>query len=663
MQAIVLANLVLVHLTGAASLAWLAPLFVLTIAAPLLEGLRDVRAYRVASNLAVLAVFGVLVRHVLRAELSNVLEDGLVLAVLCQVHLLNNLRVDQRPDLLFFNGFLIATLSGSLSDSVGFPLVLLVFVPGFVIGLQLLSVSRGGTGLAPEVTRRIVRDGARRATALLAASALVFLFWPRDFERKAFFHDKLDFNRAHSTRDEVGFNERLRLERLGTLAEREREVLRVTATSGSFGRFPTLWRGATLAETDGVSWFTTARSVPAAAGQWGPWRAYEGGATRELSLGEGAPSALFEVLRLDDDTDRLFLPLLAHGVVSMAPTAGVALVVEPDDTLASAPRGPHGPLRYRVSVAAPSSTARGGARGENLPDEHTRYIALPKSPNIRRAARLAARLATPLGRDVAQHELVEVLARHLTRNHRYVLPGGDGAAESLDAFLAGDGGGACEYFAAALATMLRSVDVPCRVVTGLRLDPSRAKGRSLAVGSSAAHAWVEVLDPEAGWYEVDPTPLTDGLPVGTGFVARLRDKARASWAAVTGLDATGRAAAFLWLRERPAAILGAARREPAGAVGLGLVVLLGALAVIGRRRARTQPAVRSYRRALRSAGLRPEVGETPRELLERAGLAGLDPGRFATLCRATRDHEEARYATGADQLRPGRGAQGVSVGP
>ena len=53
------------------------------------------------------------------------------------------------------------------------------------------------------------------------------------------------------------------------------------------------------------------------------------------------------------------------------------------------------------------------------------------------------------------------------------------------------GSGNCEYFAAAMAVMLRSLDVPARVVGGFQRGEWNPYGRYFMVRLSDAHAWVE----------------------------------------------------------------------------------------------------------------------------------------------------------------------------
>jgi transglutaminase-like putative cysteine protease len=639
MQLLVLLDLVFVHLTGSADESWLAPLFVLALAAPLLERFRERLVYRWAWNTAIVAVFGRLVGHFVDGRLGHVLEDGLVLAALCQVHLLNNLRSSQRPDLLFFNAFQIATVAGYLSDGIGFPIVFLAFVPTFVVGLQLLSAASAGSAIEPRATRRLVVDGARRSVWLLALSASVFLFWPRDFERKAFFHDRLELASDAPHELQVGFSEVLDLDRRGIVGVSDAEVLRVTLLEGERRDVPLLWRGATLSATTGGAWMVG----PAVQRRNGEatdpaWRG-SGGRLERPKSGEGAGPRV-EVLRRAQETERLFAPL---GAQSMH------IVDEPHRRLR--PRGDGTvdvggteDVRYVLRLEQATIHALGGAPREVLPPELAQFVVLPVTDRIRRAQELARRLAAQLEAGADQCELVAHLSEHLSSSYTYVAPGTEGAANTLDTFLKGVRGGHCEFFASALATMLRSLDVPCRVVTGYRSNAWDAAGRVLSFGARDAHAWVEVHDPNAGWYAVDPSPRRAHAATEPSLWSRVTVAARSVWSRVTGFDAERRASSLAWLRARPAALAQSVRDQPiTTSLALALVVLFVAV-FVQRRRARTPAAIREYRAALRRSKLVPLSGETPRELLTRARRCGVPLQRLAELEHATQRHEARRYA-------------------
>ncbi|HEY0073969.1 MAG TPA: transglutaminase domain-containing protein [Abditibacteriaceae bacterium] len=74
--------------------------------------------------------------------------------------------------------------------------------------------------------------------------------------------------------------------------------------------------------------------------------------------------------------------------------------------------------------------------------------------------------------------------------------------------------GACDMFASAMTLLLRSMDVPARLVTGyLEPDVGEARDAGLTTGTITirerdAHAWVEYYVPEMGWIAHDPSAGT-----------------------------------------------------------------------------------------------------------------------------------------------------------
>ncbi len=70
--------------------------------------------------------------------------------------------------------------------------------------------------------------------------------------------------------------------------------------------------------------------------------------------------------------------------------------------------------------------------------------------------------------------------------------------------------GHCEYFASALALMLRSLGIPSRLVTGYKGGmPEDETGMVLIVQQRHAHAWVEAFY-EGSWHTLDATPAARG---------------------------------------------------------------------------------------------------------------------------------------------------------
>jgi transglutaminase-like putative cysteine protease len=88
--------------------------------------------------------------------------------------------------------------------------------------------------------------------------------------------------------------------------------------------------------------------------------------------------------------------------------------------------------------------------------------------------------------------------------------------------------GYCQYFASAMGTMLRTLGIPTRLVSGYGPGTTRAQSgrqgqREQTVSTSDAHSWVEAYFPGYGWIPFEPTPPSaqgnyQPLPRGTQAV-------------------------------------------------------------------------------------------------------------------------------------------------
>jgi len=151
------------------------------------------------------------------------------------------------------------------------------------------------------------------------------------------------------------------------------------------------------------------------------------------------------------------------------------------------------------------------------------YVRLPNtlSPRIRQLAEeITLEATSPL--DKARR-----IENFLRIKYKYSLdltwnPGTD----PLEEFLFTAKSGHCEYFASAMAVLLRAVDVPTRLVNGFLMGEYNPVGNTYIIRQSDAHSWVEVYLPETGWMEFDPTPpAADQLD--TGLIAQLHNYADA----------------------------------------------------------------------------------------------------------------------------------------
>ncbi len=78
--------------------------------------------------------------------------------------------------------------------------------------------------------------------------------------------------------------------------------------------------------------------------------------------------------------------------------------------------------------------------------------------------------------------------------------------DAVEWFLVDQRVGFCSYFASAMITMLRSLDIPARMVVGFAPGEWDENRNAWTVQTRHYHAWPEVYFPEYGWVEFEPTP-------------------------------------------------------------------------------------------------------------------------------------------------------------
>ncbi len=153
-------------------------------------------------------------------------------------------------------------------------------------------------------------------------------------------------------------------------------------------------------------------------------------------------------------------------------------------------------LRYEVSahsgppLASPLNSA-----------ERYRYLDLPLiDVRIYTLARQWSGDGAPLDRALR-------IQSHLRSDFKYVLDGPEHPVrDPLADFLFVRKEGYCEYFASAMAVMLRTEGIPARVATGFQTGYFNDVSGLYVVRASDAHAWVEAWFEGRGWIAFDPTP-------------------------------------------------------------------------------------------------------------------------------------------------------------
>ncbi len=446
---------------------------------------------------------------------------GVVPSVVVLLFLLSGIRLSlpregpQRRQLLLM-GFLIWVTTAISTFDLDFLVwsVLWVLGAGLVLLHQAWESSatlRRGPTQPPPYFRLL---GWTFATFVLA---LVFFI---SLPRIALGFRAFSWNVTSLVSPQAGISDSLDLNSAGPIAPNSDVVLRVlppealvTSEPTSYAQALGLLRGVVLESIEGQRW-NVGLGTPSLphrrlyAGEW----AFQGNAPGQLRVEYYvAPNPLG------------ILPL-PYGTLSLLPPQGLPIQT-----------GQGGSLRWMYPVRRPvplqfvldpSTTLSEG------PPFGKRLARLLETGTDTASADRWSKANAPA--DMPPVQLAERLSGAL-RRFDYTLDNPSGsAANPLADFLERTHAGHCEYFASALALMLRYRNIPARVVNGYRLGPWIPEGGYWLVTQNEAHSWVEYYDAESGhWHLADPTPSAppESLGASTFWAAfqRWTDAIRFRW--------------------------------------------------------------------------------------------------------------------------------------
>jgi transglutaminase-like putative cysteine protease len=308
-------------------------------------------------------------------------------------------------------------------------------------------------------------------------------------------------------------------------------------------------------------------------------------------------------------------------------------------------------VRARLTYTVES--ALGARFVERLgPVARDRYLQLPPLPP--RIPELAKQITAGSASDA---ERAGRLTAWLSRELRYSLDlERRTTLEPLEEFLFVRREGNCEYFATALAVMLRSVAIPSRVVNGFQRGEWNPYGGYWVVRMRDAHSWVEA-HVNGAWVTLDPSPRGAAPSAPLTGVTLYMDGLRmrwyryvVGWSRQDQMDTAGavRRIAWSWQMTQRMPMAGSSARQMALSVAVGVVIvatLVWSVRHARGGRGRSGAAMPDfYARALKRLarrGLRPAPPETAREFSVRAGAAL--PETADTFSRLTLAYERMRF--------------------
>ncbi|HVP44289.1 MAG TPA: DUF3488 and transglutaminase-like domain-containing protein [Terriglobales bacterium] len=330
--------------------------------------------------------------------------------------------------------------------------------------------------------------------AIFAGAAVLFFILPRWQAR---------YLSSLAPRNELvtGFSDDVRLGDIGEIKRSSQVVMHLQIDGDPDGRYDLKWRGVALALFDGTRW-----SNPP--GQRALHLSSEGGFDLSRSdtsvIGMPHPPRVqqfvrYRVLMEPIGTNVFFVayrPSLLYGPYREIATDDAGTIYNTDQQrMVSA-------YRAVSDIHRPPAEVLRAASPQVAPQVALYYLQLPPvDPKVRALAEEITRgAADPYDKAVA-------LERFLHDKYRYtlVLPKRL-AKDPIADFLLLRKEGHCEYFASAMAVMLRSLGIPARLVNGFRTGEFNTITGSYIIRASQAHTWVEVFFPGSGWVSFDPTP-------------------------------------------------------------------------------------------------------------------------------------------------------------
>ena len=404
----------------------------------------------------------------------------------------------------FFEVLLAAGLSISALYLASFVLYLLVMVCTIIayeIRRTSRRVSESTSGLVrPPVesesgslpTRRLLAMAVVLIAGIVGLGLPLFFFLPR--VGGAGFG-----GRGEGVSTSTGFSDHVELGRFGTIQQDDAVVMRARLDGVTGEQTGLYWRGLALDHFDGHSW---ERSEPSQ-------EIYARG-DRELipiELATSRESLISQTIYLEPlDTSVLFGLSRIVGIQTTLP----GVFKDADGDISS--KRPAERISYRIfsDRSVPSVEAL-RADDQKYPDSVARFLELPHDLDGR-VSELASQITAG---KTGRYEKAKAIEQYLQTNFGYSLEVRGTGSDPLADFLFNVRQGHCEYFATAMAIMLRTQGIATRVVNGFHQGDYNETADIYVVRQKNAHSWVEVYFPkEEAWVRFDPTPPADQVAPG-----------------------------------------------------------------------------------------------------------------------------------------------------
>jgi len=412
----------------------------------------------------------------------------------------------------------------SQSDSVGLMLFCWAVLALWVLGLFSLqrdSVrARGASPAGGEpaaepypglLNLAFVMSALRVTLTTLALGGVIFLAMPRTPTMAR--SRSGDLLAQHLT----GFDDEVELGQMGEILENDSVVMTVEMFDENESRVvpqgEPLWRGVTMAVYDNGRWKRQGK-------QNSTFPIFN--RPRDRRPGSDPSRGLIrQRIKLEaNDSNVLFglRPMLdASPVVDASANRNYGPLLNSIDGTISRPFGRGRAFDYEVRSFRDAEIPQ---PGEVAPGAYLkRLTGMPEGlrPRLKAIATRVIDASVPPDRRDDRRAQAQALAEYLGEGGRFgytlKLDVVDRTIDPVEDFLVNRKQGHCEYFASALTLLLRSLDIPARMVNGFKGGDPNGLALMTIVRQKHAHSWVEAyLGPKPGaprepiWLTLDPTP-------------------------------------------------------------------------------------------------------------------------------------------------------------
>ena len=483
-----------------------------------------------------------------------------------------------------------------------------------------------------------------------------------------------------------GFSDRVQLGKIGEIQQSNAVVMHIQIDGDTVGRSDLHWRGVALANFDGRTWTNPPDAFML---QRQPNNSFQVPGVN-TAVRSYAASALarehmihYRVLMEPIGTNVFFLAPWARSI-----TGDYGRLAGDSSGAVYDFDSQHPVSRYEADsdIAAPAPADLRAAGRDYTGQFAETYLHLPPvDPRV-------PQLAAPITKSAANNfDRAAAIENYLRTRFGYTLQLPQTAVKDPIAnFLFERKQGHCEYFASAMAVMLRTLGIPSRVVNGFRSDEFNDLTGNYVVRAKDAHSWVEAYFTGYGWQTFDPTPPgASGTPQGWERLALYIDAMSSFWRDwIVSYDSShqyslGQAAfsgtrglwenARQWARDHYESMLKWARRSQdrvehspgrwafLGAAVAFVLLLLGNLRSIAHllhekwlrahpERSPEQAAAMWYRRMARTLarrGMEKPAAQTPQEFVKKI----TDIRLREPVARFTDVYESARFGNSAEDVK------------